>query len=80
MKLNVWQAEAIATAMREHDDATSDPTSDLGGLDRAYADVQVRDAVETEDHDRVIVIAWEDGVVLRLGDSCANAFVPTEDD
>lgn len=71
MKLNVWQAEALAKAMRDH----ADP--DAPDLNPYYAEVELRH-VEDDDHRDVLVIVWEDGTRLVLGDNYANHFTPID--
>jgi hypothetical protein len=51
MKLNVWQARAIADAMERHDTDKTDPT-----LATAYADV----TQEERNGDRIIFVRFED--------------------
>lgn len=71
MKLNVWQVEALAKTMREHSD--THPTAD-----RDYAEVELR-VVEDDDHRDVLVIVWEDGTHLALGDNYANQYTDVTD-
>ena len=68
LNMNVWQAEAVAKAMREHDTAYTDQD-----LSHAYANVEIVE-VNDDSNNRIVVIRWEDDAYKVLGDSYANEF------
>jgi hypothetical protein len=76
MRLNVWQAEAIAAAMRAHDNAwTARPEAGGPGdnLQSAYAEVTLED----RDGERIVFVRFEDNGTVAIwhdGTDCTDEY------
>lgn len=72
LKLNVWQAEALAEIMRAHDRNTQAAKPDDGSLQSAYAEIAIID-----EGNGVLTVKHEDGAYCAIwsdGTDCTDEY------